>query len=435
MPNSTSLVADTIIRTVELGLTITDAAIADTHTWIYCAPVQPDAHCPSCGMDGRLRDHTIRELVDLPVVGHPTRLRVRIPRFTCTNTDCATKIFQQQLTCAAPKSKLTNRCTRWILQRLAIDRMSVAGIAKALDIGWDLVNTVALSMARDLAYADPDHLAGVRILGVDEHKWKHRRGQGEPSFVTVIVDLTPTIDGTGPARLLDMVPGRSAGVLSYWLASRNEDFRRRVKVVAMDGFTGYHKATREQLPKARKVMDPFHVVQLAGEKLTTTRQRIQQMTLGHRGRSGDPLYGVRRILLTRMGLLTDGQRAKLDAVIADENHVAVDVTHHTYQDIIAAYEYQDRKIGKLWMYKIMRRIKSDLPKGLQELGQLGRTMWKLRHEILAYFDTGVSNGPVEAINGRLEHLRGIALGFRNLNHYILRSLIHSGQLQNRINAL
>ncbi|MDF3313954.1 hypothetical protein P3H15_55090, partial [Rhodococcus sp. T2V] len=41
----------------------------------------------------------------------------------------------------------------------------------------------------------------------------------------------------------------------------------------------------------------------------------------------------------------------------------------------------------------------------------------------------------KAINGRLEHLRGIALGFRNLDHYILRSLIHSGQLQERINAL
>lgn len=39
------------------------------------------------------------------------------------------------------------------------------------------------------------------------------------------------------------------------------------------------------------------------------------------------------------------------------------------------------------------------------------------------------------LNARLEHLRGIALGFRNLKHYILRSLIHSGQLQKRINAL
>ena len=55
--------------------------------------------------------------------------------------------------------------------------------------------------------------------------------------------------------------------------------------------------------------------------------------------------------------------------------------------------------------------------------------------MLAYFDIGASNGPVEAINGRLEHLRGIALGFKNLNHYILRCLIHSGQLLDKINAL
>ena len=46
-----------------------------------------------------------------------------------------------------------------------------------------------------------------------------------------------------------------------------------------------------------------------------------------------------------------------------------------------------------------------------------------------------SNGPVEAINARLEHLRGIALGFKNLNHYILRCLIHPGQLKDKINAL
>ena len=39
---------------------------------------------------------------------------------------------------------------------------------------------------------------------------------------------------------------------------------------------------------------------------------------------------------------------------------------------------------------------------LRELAQLGRSLWKRRKEILAYFDTGASNGPVEAINGRLD---------------------------------
>ncbi|WP_027020337.1 transposase, partial [Corynebacterium sputi] len=87
------------------------------------------------------------------------------------------------------------------------------------------------------------------------------------------------------------------------------------------------------------------------------------------------------------------------------------------------------------MSRVINSIRKGLPKGLEELAQLGRTLWRRREDVLAYFDIGASNGPVEAINGRLEHLRGIALGFRNLNHYILRSLIHSGQIHNRINAL
>ena len=40
--------------------------------------------------------------------------------------------------------------------------------------------------------------------------------------------------------------------------------------------------------------------------------------------------------------------------------------------------------------------------------------------------------PRQAINGRPEHLRGIALGFRNLTHYTIRSLIHTGRLKNHL---
>jgi hypothetical protein len=48
-------------------------------------------------------------------------------------------------------------------------------------------------------------------------------------------------------------------------------------------------------------------------------------------------------------------------------------------------------------------------------------------DVLAYFDRpGTSNGPTEAINGRLEHLRASALGFRNLANYIARSLLETG---------
>ena len=432
-----NLVADTICRTAEIGLAITGAADAGPLTIIEATPVAVIGVCPDCGQPGKLRDHTTRRLVDLPVVGFPTRLHVKVPRFRCTATSCKRRIFQASLACADDGSKLTYRVTRWILQRLAIDRMSVSATAKALGVGWDLVNHVALDACRQLVYGDPCHLDGVRILGVDEHVWKHTRKPGQASnLVTILVDLTPLVDGRGPARLLDMRPGRSADVLSGWLKERDPSFREQIQVVTMDGFTGYATAVEEQLPQADKVMDPFHVVHLAADKLTSCRQRLQRETTGRRGRKDDPLYKHRRTLLTRTNYLTERQKHRLERLWAtDDDYVALEVTWLLYQDMIAAYAHPKKSEGKKLMERIIRTLRKGLPKGLEELAQLGRTLWRRRKDVLAYFDIGASNGPGEAINGRLEHLRGIALGFKNLNHYILRCLIHSGQLQDKINAL
>ncbi|MFB9777414.1 transposase, partial [Brevibacterium otitidis] len=66
-----------------------------------------------------------------------------------------------------------------------------------------------------------------------------------------------------------------------------------------------------------------------------------------------------------------------------------------------------------------------VPTQLKELITLGRTLKRRALDVLAYFDHP-SNGPTEAINARLEHLRGTALGFRNLAHYITRALLDTG---------
>ena len=75
----------------------------------------------------------------------------------------------------------------------------------------------------------------------------------------------------------------------------------------MDGFTGFKTATTEELPDAVAVMDPFHVVRLAGDALDRCRRRVQQTIHGHRGRTDDPLYRARRTLHTGADLLTDKQ--------------------------------------------------------------------------------------------------------------------------------
>jgi len=94
-------------------------------------------------------------------------------------------------------------------------------------------------------------------------------------YVTVIIDLTPVRDGTGPARLLDMVPGRSKQVFKAWLAERPQTWNDGIETAAMDGFTGFKTAAAEELPAAVAVMDSFHVVRLAGDALDQCHRRVQ----------------------------------------------------------------------------------------------------------------------------------------------------------------
>lgn len=195
----------------------------------------------------------------------------------------------------------------------------------------------------------------------------------------------------------------------------------------MDGFSGFKTAAAEELPDAVPVMDPFHVVRLAGDGLDRCRQRVQQQSLGHRGRAGDPLYKARRTLHTGDSLLTDKQRDRLEALFADDRHVEVEATWGIYQRIVAAYREPDKIKGKTMMNAVIDSVTSGVPTALTEIRRLGRTLKQRAADILAFFDRpGTSNGPTEAINGRLEHLRGTALGFRNLSHYIARSLLEAG---------
>ena len=292
-------------------------------------------------------------------------------------------------------------------------------------MAWNTANQAVLEEGYRLLISDPARFEGVRVIGVDEHVGRHT-GRGE-RYVTVIIDLTPIREGSGPSRLLDMVPGRSKQVLKTWLADRPQQWRDGIEVVAMDGFTGYKTATSEELPQAIAVMDPFHVIRLAGDAVETCRRRIQQQLTGRRGRKTDPLYAARRLLLTGTGLLTPTQRVRLDELLAQDEHAEVEATWVCYQNLVAAYRESSRELGRFAMERVITPLRESVPAQLPELRKLGRTLNQRIQDILAYFDLpGTSNGPTEAINGRLEHLRGSALGFRNLTHYIARSLLEAG---------
>jgi len=220
---------------------------------------------------------------------------------------------------------------RWALTGVLVHHVTVARIAQALGMPWNTANTAVLAEGARLLINDPGWFEGVRVIGVDEHVWRHTP-YGD-RYVTVIVDLTPIRDGSGPSRLLDTVPGRSKKVFTTWLVSQPNTWRKRIEIVTMDGFTGFKSATAEELPGARAVMDPFHVVHHAGDALDECRKRTGQEIHHRRKRATDPLYKVRGMLHTRSCLLTLRQQHRILDLFASDCHVALEVTWSVYQNI------------------------------------------------------------------------------------------------------
>ena len=313
--------------------------------------------------------------------------------------------------------------------------MSIARVAANLGVAWNTASDAILAAGTELLIDSADRFDGVTTVGVDEHVWRHTRNGDK--YVTVIIDLTPTRTRTGPSRLLAVVEGRSKQAFKSWLEAQTKAFRDRVEIVAMDGFTGYKTAAVETIDTVTTVMDPFHVVALVGDKLDRCRPARPAGDAGASGgvpvtrsTASDASPGPGPVLLTAK------QQHRLAKVFADQRHVAFEVTWSLYQSVIEAYQADQPAEEKKIMTRLITSIHSGVPAGLEELRSLGQTMKQRRDDILAFFDhPGTSNGPTEAVNGLLEHLRGTARGFRNIVNYIARCLLDAGGFKPLIHSL
>ena len=372
-------------------------------------------------------------LVDAPCFGRPVRLVWRKRTWRCAETRCENGAFtEQNEDLAAPRALLTARACWWAIGQIRREHASVSGIARALGTTWNTVWRSIEPLLQAMA-AREDRFAGVGTLGVDEHVWHHvstrpidQGGRG-PKELTGIVDLTRDEKGRTRARLLDLVPGRTGKAYADWLSARDQTFRAAVKVATLDPFHGYKTAIDDKLEDAIAVLDAFHVVKLGTQALDEVRRRVQQDTLGHRGHSGDPLYGIRNILHAGVEKLTERQQARLrKAWAADERHVEVELAWRCAQQLRAAYRHANPIEGKKIAAKVVESF-STCP--IPEIARLGRTLKKWKAAFLAYFDTGrSSNGGTEAINGLIELHRRVARGFRNRDNYRLRMLLVGGGL-------
>jgi transposase len=213
-------------------------------------------------------------------------------------------------------------------------------------------------------------------------------------------------------------------VVEDWLARRPQAWLAGVHTVAIDPHRGYANAVAAKLAHAALVVDPFHVIRLANTAIDDVRRRVQQDELGHRGRKGDPLYGVRRLLLRADERMSDHARSRVDAGLdAGDPHDEVYDAWVAKEALRWMYAADTKNVAARRFDAFVDGAKSS---SVPELARLAKTMSKWRTEILAHHSTGASNGPTEAVNLLIKKVLRVAHGFRNLDNYRLRLLLHCG---------
>jgi transposase len=236
--------------------------------------------------------------------------------------------------------------------------------------------------------------------------------------VTGLVDLEQ-------GRLLEVVADRTRAAVGGWLHARTHDWLAGIGTVALDPWPGYASALVAPLGHARVVVDHFHAIRLANTVVDQVRRRTQQATLGHRGRKPDPLYRIRKLLLTAHEQLTSRGRARLRAGLAAGDPGGEVVAAWQGKELLrAVYAASDLAHARAALERFYRWCD-----GVQvpELSRLTRTVRAWEAEILAFHTTGgCSNGPTEAMNLLIKKVKRVGHGFRNFANYRLRLLLHCG---------
>jgi transposase len=412
-------------RTDELfgveGVHVLDVTTRDDGTLVL--DVETDqvlSGCASCGVVAVGHGRRVVRVHDTPCFGRPVLVRWRKRIWRCAEESCPVATWTEDHAYSPKRSKLTTRATEWATDALRHDDTTVSAIARHLGVdwhtAWDAIKTEARRRVKR-----PERLKGVKTLGVDEHIWRPSM-RSTTKAVTVMVDLTRDEHGCLHARLLDAVEGRSGTVYADWLKDEGLEVTVTVEHAALDPFRGYANAIRDELPDAVAVLDALHVVKLGSTALDEVRRRVQQHTLHRRGHKDDPLYRVRRTLMTGADHLTDQQHKRLEKYlpVGDPNG-EVDLAWQAYQRLRAIYHASSPQAGRRLAEQLIDVLHT-CP--IPEIARLGRTLRQWRNQILAYFATGgVNNGGTEAINGVIEKTRRLAHGFRNFENYRLRILL------------
>src|SRR5262245_754129 len=226
---------------------------------LFVGSVQAVVNCPSCQtVTSKVHSRYERAATDLPWEAIPVRLRLRVRKFFCPNSECNQRIFCEQLPEVVGRyAHRTNRLNE-VLSSIGFALGGRPGAKAVTKLGMKTGADSILRRVRKAAARPPDEIK-VRTLGVDD--WALKKGQ---NYGTILVDLEKR-------RPIDLLQGREAAPLEEWLKNHPE-----IEVITRDRAGAYADGAHKGAPQAQQVVDRWHLLKNANEAFERLIQRHQK---------------------------------------------------------------------------------------------------------------------------------------------------------------
>lgn len=365
-----------------------------SRTWTHyrVQSTAKQALCPQCPtLSSSVYDRRLCTVKDAPLRDQIVFLKIVKRRFWCK--PCA-KPFTEYIPGIKKGSRTTERFKRSVLWACEnFSNLSQVQKAYRASAGY-VFKTLYTRLDEKLRmrqYPWPS------TIGIDEHSFRRLRGRTE--FATSIIDYPNR-------RAYELAQGKTTADLKGQLS--HIEGRENVKNVILDLCDPFKNFAREHFPNAKIIADKFHVLRLITPALIRKRYEIT-------GTRADAQ--ARRLLTMSSHKLDHWERRALWDYL------------EKYPDLQEIYRYKEI-LHRFYRTKGFNRAATALTmitdrmaiSTLPEIKTLRRTLIKWRNEILAYFETGLTNGRTEGYNNIAKLVQRRAFGYRSFRNYRLRYL-------------
>lgn len=379
---------------------------------------QIDRTCPSCEGPAFVKDRPIVRYIDLPAFGTNIIIAWRKHRLYCPHPVCPRQSWTvTDHRIAAKQALLTTRCAKWVTEQVGRGR-TITDVARELGCDWHTINNTVTIYGEALLAADTKRVTRTTSLGLDETSFV-KRGRHRREYATTIADV-------GQHQILEILPTRDFTDVAKWVHARPKSWREKIEYGALDMSPTYAAVYTVTLPRAKQVVDAFHLVQLANRALDEVRRRVQREHTGRRGRAHDPLYRARRILLSGEERLSEAAHDRLMSLLAlGDPGGEVAIAYRVKERVREFYQCGEKEQARGMLTELVEHCRR--PSMPKELRRLGATIQRWFEKIWNYHLAKVSNGPTEALNNLIKRVKRVGYGFRNFENYRVRALRYAGK--------